>query len=229
MAQRMGTALLTVIREGESGLDAVAGEAGLRSQRRARLFRFFCLHPVAVVAEAARATDMAVGTLRWHGAKLVETGWLELCGSTYYPRGLVDAADLPILEALGAVAARRTLASVFEIPGQSVSELGHAVGLTRQATARFVDDFRSVGLVSAVEDGAFVRVYATRLLAGRREDSGDRVRAFCNDVLRRLNTEGLAPEVLRRTSSEFLLRYGLPGRRVVLNLPIDPFSSALLE
>ena len=229
MAQRLGTALLVAMRRRETPSSVGAKESALLSPPRVRLFQFFCLHPLAVPTEAARATGMAAGTLRWHGAKLVEDRWLRLKGATYFPSGLVDPQDLPLFGVVSTCAARRTLAAVFAFGGQSVSDLSRTVGASRQATTRFLDDFRFAGLVSVVEDGAFARAYPTPLLAGRREANGRRAGAFCDEVLRRLVNTGLAPEVLRRTASEFLLRAGPPGRRIALDLPIDPFSSALIE
>ncbi len=228
MAPRLGKALLTAIRRDEPEPERKISVGALLSPSRARLLQYYCRHPLSVAAEVVRATVLAAGTIRWHGSRLVETRWLERYGPTYYPCSLIDVADLPLLRTVSSRAARRTLASAFESPGQSVSELGRAVGLSRQATARFVEEFRSVDLLSVVEDGTFARVYPTRLLAQRREATADRAGAYCKEVLRRLSTEGLTPEVLRKTRSEFLVRYGPPGRRVVLNLPVDPFSSALI-
>jgi len=225
----MGRALLAAIRTPETQVAPSTAGPGLQHPRRAQLFRFFCLHPVGVVADAARATKVSASAFRWHGAKLVDTAWLTAHGTSYYPRVLVDATDLPLFEAVATGAARRTFAEVFEVPGQSVSALARAVGLSRQATARFVADFVSVGLVSTVSDGPFVRVYGTSLLAERREANRARVRAFCAETLRRLRAGRLAPEVLRQTSSELWIRYGFPRGRAVLNVPLDPFTGALLE
>ncbi len=228
MVRRMGKALLTAIRQEPSEEKETASRAALLSLQRCRLFQFFCLHPLASIADAARATDMADGTVRWHGSRLVESGWLELRESTYYPSGLVDSADLPVFGVLGPSGARRALSCVFDTPGQSVSELARTSRQSRQAASGLVDDLRTVGLVSVVEDGAFTRLYPTRLLADRREAHAPRAAAFCQEVLRRLTADGLAPEVLRRTRSEFHVRFGPPGRRLALDLPVDPFSSALI-
>ena len=229
MAERMGPALLAAIRRGETPAGVGVRESALLSPPRVRLFQFFCLHPMAAPTETARATGMAAGTLRWHGSKLVEDRWLRFHRNSFFPHGLVDPEDLPLFEVLSTGAARRTLAAVFAFAGQSVSDLSRTMGVSRQAAARFLDDLRSAGLVSVVEDGAFTRAYPTPLLAGRREAHGRRASAFCDEVLRRLVNTGLAPEVLRRTSSGLLVRAGPPGRRIALDLPIDPFSSALIE
>lgn len=228
MVRRMGKALLTAMREGPPERREVASEAALLAPQRGRLLQFYCLHPLASIAEAARATEMADGTVRWHASRLVDSGWLEIHGPTYYVKGLVDPADVPVFEVLGGPSACRLLASVFERPGQSVSDLARSARVSRQAASGLVDDLRAAGVLSVVEDGAFVRLYPTRLLAERRDANAARAAAFCQDVLRRLAADGLAPEVLRRTRSEFHVRFGPPGRRVALDLPIDPFSSALI-
>jgi len=229
MAHRMGKALLTALHAEASEPEVREAEPVLLHPRRARLFRFYCLHPGSVTGDAADATGMAPGTVRWHGSRLVDADWLSPHASSYYPRGLVDPDDLPVFDALNTTGRRRFLGLVFGAPGQSLSDLGRGAGVTRHAAARLVDDLASVGLASVIEDGAFARVYPSPTLERRREANRERARAFCDAVVRRLATAGLDPEVLRRTASNLLLRAGPPGRRVALDVPIDPFAAALLE
>lgn len=227
MAKRMGRALLAAIKK-EAAPAPETRESVLGNPQRRRVFQYFCLHPAGSIAEVARALGLSPATVRFHALRLAEAEYLAPAGESFVPAGLVPPEDIPLFRALAASPGRRTLAAAYSNAGLPIGELADAVKMSRQALASLLDAFESLGLVSRVADGRFTRVYPTLALEQKRNRHGPRARNFCEAVLRRLATEGEAPEVLRQTSEEFQVRLGRGPSRAVLELRVDPYSGLML-
>jgi hypothetical protein len=85
------------------------------------------------------------------------------------------------------------------------------------------------GLVTVAEDGRHRRAYPTNLLARKREANQGRTDAFAEGLVRRLAEEGLSPELLRRGERTLLVRFGGGSRRVLLEVPLDPYATAWMR
>jgi len=77
-----------------------------------------------------------------------------------------------------------------------------------------------------VEDGRFRRHYPTDLLAHKRAANGPRAKSFAEAFMARLSDEGLSPEPLRSEDSMIVVRFGSTAKRVVLDVPLDPYLTA---
>ncbi len=227
MAKRMGRALLAALRKEPPALP-VSKEGVLGNPQRRRVLQYLCLHPCGSIAEVAKALGLSPATVRFHALRLAASEYVIAGGPSFLPAGLVEGEDIPLFEALATAGARRVLAAVFGTTGLTVTELAEAVGMSRQGTAALLDTFESLGLVSRVADGRFVRVYPTRALEERRDRTKPRRKHFCDALLRRLEQEGEGPEVLRRTDTEVHLRFGRGLAKATLELSIEPFSALLL-
>src|SRR3989449_4484940 len=227
MTKRMGEALLAAIKT-EAGPPAARTESVLGNPQRRRVLQYFCLHPCGSLAEVAKALGLSPATVRFHAFRLVAAGYLVPAAASFFPAGLVDGADVPMFEALASAGARRVLAAAYTNTGLTVTELADAVGISRQAAAAVLDEFEGLGLVSRVEDGRFVRVYATRSLEEQRDRGKARRKQFCESVVRRLAGEGESPQVLRQTDNEVHLRFGRGTSIETLELSVEPFSALIL-
>src|SRR5947209_3529269 len=227
MAKRMGRALLAALRK-EPGAVGVSKQGVLGNPQRRRVLQYLCLHPCGAIAEVAKALHLSPATVRFHALRLAAAEYVIPVGPSFLPTGLVEGDDVPLFEALATVGARRLLAAAFGNTGLTVTELAEAVGMSRQGTATLLDTFESLGLVSRVADGRFTRVYPTRALEVRRDRMASRRKHFCDALLRRLEREGEAPEVLRQTATEVHLRFGRGAEKATLQLSIEPFSALLL-
>ena len=226
MTKRMGRALLAAVKK-EGKAVSGARESVLGNPQRRRVFQYLCLHPAGSIAEVARALGLSPATVRFHALRLAAAEYLAATDESFVPAGLVPSDDVPMFRALATAPARRALAAAYGTAGLSVGELADAVDMSRQALSSLLDSLVALGLVSRVADGRFTRVYATRALEERRERHTPRARQFCESVLRRLATEGEAPEVLRQTPGEFQCRFGR-GTRALLELRVEPYSALLL-
>src|SRR5439155_292956 len=86
-----------------------------------------------------------------------------------------------------------------------------------------------IGDVSVAEDGRHRRAYPTDLLVRKREANRSRADAFGEALLGRLADDGLAPELLRRDETTLTVRFGAGPRRVLLEVPLDPYATAWMR
>ena len=226
MARSLGRALETVLAKSGPGEDLEVEGPSLANARRRQLFRYLCLRPCARVGEIGRVVGISHATVRWHERVLFETGYVELDGSRAFPRGLVDPEDADLFALLATPGRTAVLLATFSDPGLSLLELAAAVGLTRQSTSKIASELSDAGLVTLVEDGRFRRHYPTDALVKKREANRPRAKAFADALLRRLAEEGLSPELLRSDDGFVLVRFGSAAKRVVLDVPVDPYASA---
>lgn len=226
MPRGLGRALETVLAQEGPGEDLEVEGPSLANARRRQLFRYLCLRPCARVGEMGRVLGMSHATVRWHERVLLENGYLEMDGSHVFPRGLIDPEDAGLFGLLATPGRSMVLMACFTDPGLSLLELAAEVGLTRQSTSKIASELSDCGLVTLVEDGRFRRHYPTDSLARKRETNRPRAKAFADALLRRLEEEGLTPELLRSDEGVALLRFGSSSKHVVLDVPVDPYLSA---
>jgi DNA-binding transcriptional ArsR family regulator len=218
---------------------AVAGESldanletqgrSLANARRRQVFRYLCLRPCARIGDVGRDLAMSQATVRWHAWDLLEKGYLLMEGTRMFPLGLIDPADAPLFAALAGIGRAAVLASAFASPGISLHEVAERVHLTRQSVSKIAIELSEFGVLAIDEDGRFRRVYPTDLLVRKREANRGRAVAFGEALLRRLSEEGLAPELLRKDETTLLLRFGAGPRRVLLEVPVDPYTTAWMR
>jgi DNA-binding transcriptional ArsR family regulator len=143
-----------------------------------------------------------------------------------FPSGLIDPDDAALFAMLASAGRAAILASTFESPGISFHELSGRARLTRQSASKIAAELLQFGLVTVAEDGRFRRAYPTDLLARKREANQGRADAFAEGLVRRLAEAGLSPELLRRAERTLLVRFGAGPRRVLLEVPLDPYATA---
>jgi len=176
-----------------------------------------------------RELSMSQATARWHAWDLVENRYLQAEGTRVFPIGLIDPEDAALFAALASAGRAAILASVFESPGISFQELADRVHLTRQSASKIASELSGFGLLSVAEDGRYRRAYPTDLLVRKRDANRGRANAFGESVLRRLADDGLSPELLRRDETTLLVRFGAGSRRVLLEIPLDPYATAWMR
>lgn len=226
MNRGFGKALETVLAAEEPGEDLEIEGPSLANARRRQLFRYLCLRPCARVGDIARSLSISHATVRWHERDLVENNYLDLDGLWIYPRGLIDPEDAGMFHLLAAPGRGELLGVCVAHPGVTLIELADRVHRTRQSASKIAAELTDTGLVTLVEDGRFRRHYATDLLARKREANRTRAKAFGDLLVRRLGEDGLGPQLLRTDPDTVVLRFGTASRHVVLDIPLDPYTTA---
>lgn len=226
MARGIGRALQKAVdREGPGDDLAVEGRS-LANARRRQLFRYLCRRPCARVGDIGRELAMSQATVRWHAWDLLEHGYVQIEGARVFPKGLIDPEDAAMFAGLASMGRAAFLAAAFEDPGISFQELASRIGLSRQSVSKIAVELAEFGLVNLVEDGRYRRVYPTDVLARKRDANRARVAAFGELLVRRLEEEGLSPELLRRDETTLLVRFGTSARRILLDVPLDPYATS---
>lgn len=229
MGRGIGRALeRAVTREGPD-TDLETQGRSLANARRRQVFRYLCLRPCARTSDMGRDLQMSQATVRWHTWDLVENGYLQVDRTRVFPLGLIGAEDAALFAALAGMGRAAVLAASFESPGISLLELAERVRLTRQSASAIATELAGFGLMTLDPDGRYRRVYPTDLLVRKREANRARVEAFGDALVRRLADEGLAPELLRKDEATLLLRFGAGPRRVLFEVPLDPYATAWLR
>ncbi|MBI4416957.1 MAG: helix-turn-helix domain-containing protein [Euryarchaeota archaeon] len=227
MARGIGRAMEKALaRKGEEPVPETRESLLMHPQRR-ELFRLLCLRPCATVGELAREAKLSANAVRWHLERLAAANLIVRDGSSYYPKGFIEPTDRPLFRTLAEPTARGVFRAVLEAPGSTQKELVEVLGVSRQSVFKVASLLEERELVSSIEDGRFRRYYPTGLLFTRREDNRPKARAFADSLLKRLHAGGLAPHVLRHTDRQFLVRIAWGRAAELLDLPMDPFTTAL--
>jgi DNA-binding transcriptional ArsR family regulator len=229
MARGIGRALQKAVAREGLDVDLEAEGRSLANARRRQVFRYLCLHPCARIGDMAGDLSMSEATARWHCWDLIENLYLQAEGPRMFPVGLIDPDDATLFAVLASAGRAATLATVFESPGISLQKLGDRVRLTRQSASKIASELSGLGLVSLSEDGRYRRAYPTDLLVRKREANRGRADAFGDAFLRRLADEGLSPELLRQDETTLLVRFGAGSKRVLFEVPLDPYATAWMR
>jgi Mn-dependent DtxR family transcriptional regulator len=203
----------------------------LMNSVRRRLFEYLCLHPCSHLSEISSALQVSTNTARWHLRKLIGGDLLSMKrtgGRTlYYPFGYVSIDNLGIFEFLSEKRMRDLYVHLVDNPGSTQSDLAKSLKLSNQVAIRATKKMENLGLVSKIQDGVYARYFPTDLLSKTKEEDFPRMRAFQDNILKRLRSEGLKPKMIRREGSLMMIEFRLGSKKDILNLSTDPFTTAL--
>ena len=229
MARGIGRALQKAVSREALDEDLEAHGRSLANARRRQVFRYLCLRPCARIGDMSRDLQMSQATVRWHTWDLLENRYLQAEGSRMFPAGLIEAEDAALFAALACAGRSPVLTAAFGSPGIALQELAERIHLTRQSVSKIATELSGFGLLTLDADGRHRRVYPTDLVARKREANRARAGAFADAVVRRLTEEALSPELLRQDERTLLLRFGVGPRRVLLEIPLDPYATAWMQ
>jgi len=229
MARGIGRAMQKAVAREGLDVDLDASGRSLANARRRQVFRYLCLRPCARIGDVGRDLLMSQATVRWHAWDLVENRYLQAEGTRVFPLGLIEPADAALFAAIASKGRAAVLAAAFESPGISLLEIAKRVALTRQSVSKIATELSEFGLVRLADDGRYRRLYPTDLLVRKREANRSRAAAFSEALLRRMAEEGLSPELMRKDETTLSIRFGDGHRRVLLEIPLDPYATAWMR
>jgi len=226
----VGKALERVLLGGEdeerAGLESV-----LMSPVRQRLFAFMCRYPGSQLKTVSAGNDISQSTAAWHLRQLMDAGyigqWNVRKKVTYSPTGLVDKEDAELLELLNNEAAKVLFLTILSQPGLSQRELAKILGTSDQSIQRIVKRMEGFDLISRTTDGRFVRYFPSDGLKRARDRNYKREKEFRKDILRKLETDGLEPKIVRQSDAELMVEIHRSRFKSVLELSVDPFRTVL--
>ena len=99
--------------------------------------------------------------------------------------------------------------------------------MTHQGLSIMVNKLVGIGLVSVMSEGTHTRYYPTRLLAEMSESKYDRTKAFRDFIIEKLRLGGESPKVIKSSNDRLILEIGQKAEMYVMEIGLDPFSTAL--
>ena len=101
--------------------------------------------------------------------------------------------------------------------------------MSNQATIRATKKMESLELVSRIQDGVYARYFPTDLLIKLKEDNSSRMKTFQDSILKRLDSEGLKPKIVRREGGLIIVQFMLGSKKGIVNVSTDPYTTALAD
>lgn len=234
MPEGVGRALERMVRQEEPVKREEKRDVSLlMNPVRRSLFEFLCLHPCSHLSDISSALKVSTNTARWHLRKLMGGGLVSMKrtgGRTlYYPFDFVSLENIQIFEFLSERRMRDLYVHLVDYSGSTQSDLAKSLKMSNQATIRATKKMESLGLVSRIQDGVYARYFPTDLLIKKKEDNLSRMKTFQDSILRRLNSEGLKPKIVRREGGLIMVQFVLGSEKGVLNVSTDPYTTALAD
>ncbi len=233
MPEGVGRALERMVKHKEPDERAERRDASLLMNAvRRRLFEYLCLHPCSHLSDISSALKVSTNTARWHLRKLIGGDLVSMKKSgartLYYPSDLISIDSIDVFEFLSDRRMRELYLLLVDNPGSTQSDLARSLKLSNQAAIRGTKKLENLGLVSKIQDGVYARYFPTDLLSRKREAESPRMKAFQDGILKRLRSEGLKLKIIRRESGSIMIEFRLASEKGLLNVPTDPFSTALV-
>jgi DNA-binding MarR family transcriptional regulator len=216
---------------GEDDEERAGLESVLMSPVRQRLFAFLCRYPGSPLKTVSAANDISRSTASWHLRQLMEAGYINQRNVrnkvTFSPAGLVDEKDTELLELLNNETAKNLFLTILSQPGLSQRELAKMLGTSDQSILRLVRRMEGLDLISRTTDGRFVRYFPSDGLKRTKDRNYKREKEFRKDILRKLETDGLEPKIVRQSDTELMVEIQRSRFKSVLDLSVDPFRTVL--
>lgn len=226
----VGKALEKVL-HGEEDEERAVRVSVLMNPVRQKLLSLLCKHPGASLGTISSKSDIPESTAAWHLRQLIESGYVgkERIRNrvTYFPAGLVDPNEIGLLGLLNNDIAKQLFLAILDSPGLSQRELARMLDKSDQSVQRLVRQLETYQLVSRTTDGRFARYFPSDGLKRAKDRNYQREREFGKDILRKLEADGLKPNLLRQSETEMMVEIQRSRSKAVLELSLDPFSTVL--
>lgn len=229
MPKGIGKALQDAIDGSHEGeVPKVTGVVFLNAQRR-RIFEYLCLRPFSTSGRTASELKLSPSSVDWHLRALVASGYVAQSKESglFYPKDFIDFSDARLFSIMHGPRRRDVLRMIIDSPGVSQVDAASALGVNRQMISKIITEFESIGLATKVTDGRFIRLYPTEFLKEKQDKQRTKSRTYVDTLIKRLEEEGQALQVLRRTETELQLRIGRGSERGILSIPLDPFGALI--
>jgi len=231
----MGKALERAI-DGGGGEEEVTKKrkrAPLMSRMRRRLFEHMCRHPASHLTPMAHAVGQSLHSVKWHVDKMEEGGYVNVHGSgkkaVYLPVGMIAVEDVELIELLGTRDGGRIYAHVARNPGISQKELMLDLKISGSHAGQLAAQMVDMGVLNVTEDGRFRRYYPTPLIQQKRDEYYKRMSAFRENLLSKLEADGLHPRAMRSVNTELIVEISTRGAKEVLRIATDPWTTVFSE
>lgn len=197
-------------------------DAALMNPVRRRMYEHVCRRPFSPLSDAARAVSLGINSAKWHAKMLERAGYIgaERGGKMLllYPKGMLDDALHKTLASVASLRAGGMLSLVLEQPGITSGEIARELGIAARKVSPAARALAELGLVAAVRDGRYVRLYSSEKAVQMRKMSASRMRGFRAWLVRKVSQDGLQPAVLRADGTALIVQIRAGREKKTLNI-----------
>jgi len=205
----------------------------LMNATRKKIFLFLCKNPASHLRVIAQNLGVSSTTASWHLRKLTEGQFITQRSirkkSVYYPTFLIEAEEVELFSVLATEKYKNLYQQVLKNPGINQKSLSKGLGISHQSVLFLSKKLLSMGLVSKLSDGKFIRYYPTKMLEDRSEEMKRRNKQFRIDIIKYLKQDGLDPKLVKRTDNFLLVDILVGSSRERVKIMTNPYRSVLLE
>ncbi len=234
MSKNVGKALESAIKDpdnikspGKTSEDARIFENNIRRN----IFSLLTFHPCLGMKDISDILNVSDTTVKWHIGKLVASEYLveRKFGHkrSVWPEGQIDDEDVNVFCVLSSKKTKALFIKIIKDPGMTQKEYASDFDMTHQGLSIIVNKLIGIGLVSVMSEGTHTRYYPTRLLAELSESKYDRTKAFRDFIIEKLRSGGENPKIIKSSNDRLILEIGHKTEIHVMDIGLDPFSTAL--
>jgi DNA-binding MarR family transcriptional regulator len=199
--------------------------------RRQEILQYLCKYPCSRLSKIARDLDISNAATKWHLGSLADNEFITKHvvnqDTVFYPNNMIDEKDIDLFSAINHDKGLLILRIIMANSGITQKRLKEESQLNQRTVVKHSAQLERLGLVESIQDGKFMRYYATDLLAKMTDDYRKRTSRFRKHMLNRLKKDGVHPKVVRSTDKAMHVKITSGETKSVLELTTQPFQSVL--
>ncbi len=199
--------------------------------RRQEILQYLCKYPCSRLSKIARDLDISNAATKWHLGSLAENEFItkHVVGkdTVFYPTNMIDEKDIDLFSAINHEKGLQILRIIMVNSGITQKRLKEESQLNQRTVVRHTAELERLGLVESIQDGKFMRYYATDLLSKMSDEYRKRTSRFRKHMLNILKKDGVNPKVVRSTDKAMHVKITSGETKSVLELATQPFQSVL--
>ena len=218
-------------KEPSKGPEEVIKKTLTMNPRRQEILQYLCKYPCSRLSKIARDLDISNAATKWHLGSLAENDFVTKHvvkeDTVFYPTNMIDEKDVVLFSAINHERGIQILRIIMANSGITQKRLKEETQFNQRTVVRHASELERLGLVECIQDGKFMRYYATDLLTKMNDNYRKRTSRFRKHLLNMLKKDGVHPKVVRSTDKTLHVKITAGESKSVLELATQPFASVL--
>jgi DNA-binding MarR family transcriptional regulator len=218
-------------KEPSKGPEEIVKKTLTMNPRRQEILQYLCKYPCSRLSRIARDLDISNAATKWHLGCLAENEFVTIMAvkreRVFYPTNMIDEKHVDIFSAINHERGIHILRIIMANSGITQKKLKEETQLNQRTVVRHAAELERLGLVESIQDGKFMRYYATDLLSKMNDGYRKRTSEFRKHLLNMLKKDGVHPKIVRSTDRTIHVKITSGESKSVLELATQPFASVL--
>jgi DNA-binding MarR family transcriptional regulator len=218
-------------KEPSKGPEVIVKKTLTMNPRRQEILQYLCKYPCCRLSKIARDLDISNAATKWHLGSLAENEFVSKHivnhDTVFYPTNMIDERHVEIFSTINNEKGTLILRIIMANSGITQKRLKEETQFNQRTVVRHAAELEGLGLVESIQDGKFMRYYATDLLSKMNDDYRRRTSKFRKHMLNMLKKDGVNPKVVRSTDKEMHVKITAGESKSVLELATQPFASVM--